>query len=125
MHTVLETPSFVSSAKSQGITEDERMEMIHAIASDPLKGDIIAGTGGARKLRFGGKGKGKRSAFRIITYYAAEDVPVFLLELYAKGEKINLTQSERNELRAILGGIANDYRKSSRAKVARLRETAS
>jgi len=125
MHSVLETDSFASSAKSYGLTEDERHEIIHAIASDPTKGAIIKGTGGARKLRFGGNGRGKRSAFRVVTYYAAEDIPVFLLEIYAKGEKINLSQSERNELKKILGGIADDYRESTRAKVAQIREIAS
>jgi hypothetical protein len=125
MHTVLETPSFANSARSQGLTEDEKFAIVKAIADDPQKGDVIKGTGGARKIRFGGKGKGKRSAFRVVTYYVADDIPVFLLDLYSKGEKINLSQSERNELKKLLGGIANDYRRSTRAKVAQLREIAS
>lgn len=125
MHTVLETESFEVSAKAAGLTEDERFEIIKVLSDDPMKGDIMQGTGGARKLRFGGKGKGKSSGYRVVHYYAGEDVPVFLLEVFAKGDKINLSQAERNELKKILGGIANDYRTSSRAKVAQLREIAS
>jgi hypothetical protein len=125
MHCVLETPSFASSAKSIGLSDDERYEIWSEIANDPHKGDLMKGTGGARKVRFGGKGKGKRSAYRVVTYYAAEDIPVFLLDIYTKGERIDLSQAERNGLKKILGGIASDYRKSTRAKVTELREKAS
>jgi hypothetical protein len=44
-------------------------------------------------------------------------VPVFLLDLYGKGEKANLTQAEKNALRAILANLAGDYRKSVARKV--------
>ena len=125
MHTVLETRSFGNAAKSLGLSDDERHEIWTAIAGNPLLGDIIKGTGGARKTRFGGRGKGKSSAYRVVTYYAAEDVPVFLLDIYAKGEKIDLSQSERNQLRKILSGIADEYRASVKVKVARLKEATS
>lgn len=98
--------------------------MTLAISEDPMIGDLIPGTGGARKFRYGGKGKGKSGGYRVITYYAADDVPVFLLDLYAKGEKINLTQAERNELKAILGSLANDWRESVKKVVADLPERA-
>jgi mRNA-degrading endonuclease RelE of RelBE toxin-antitoxin system len=69
------------------LTEDERHRIVVAIASDPTKGDLIKGTGGARKIRFSGRGKGKSSAFRVVTYFAAPDVPVFLLDIYAKEKR--------------------------------------
>lgn len=47
MHAVLETKSFEVSAKAAGLTEDEKFEIIKTLAADPLKGDIIKGTGGA------------------------------------------------------------------------------
>ena len=37
-------------------------------------GDVIEGTGGARKLRFAGKGKGKRGGFRVITFFSGADI---------------------------------------------------
>ena len=46
----------------------------------------MEGTGGCRKLRFAGKGKGKRGGFRTVHYYAGYDVPVLLLALIDKGE---------------------------------------
>lgn len=54
----------------------------------------------------------------MITYYADEDVPVFLLDLFAKGDAVNLTKAERNELREILASLVDDYRASVKNKVA-------
>jgi hypothetical protein len=125
MQAVLETKSFEASAKAAGLTEDEKFEIIRTLAADPLKGDIIKGTGGARKLRFARKGKGKSGGYRVVTYFAGDDIPVFLLEVFAKNDKINLSKSEQNELKKILDGIAGDYRKSTRARIAQLREKAS
>lgn len=70
----------------------------------------MAGTGGARKLRFAAKGKGKSGGARIITFYSGVDVPVFLLNVFSKGDKVNLTMAERNELKKILGSVARAYR---------------
>lgn len=81
----------------------------------------MEGTGGARKLRVAGRGKGKSGGYRVITFYAADDVPIFLLDLYGKGEKANLTKAERNSLHAILSTLADEHRKSVARKVATLR----
>lgn len=80
----------------------------------------MPGTGGARKVRFAGRGKGKSGGYRVITYYAADDVPVFLLDLFAKGDKVNVTKAERNELREILSTLVADYRESVKDKVQEL-----
>jgi len=64
------------------------------------------GTGGARKLRVAGRGKGKRGGYRVIPYFGAEDVPVFLLALYGKGRRADLTHAQRNNLAATLPQIA-------------------
>ena len=46
----------------------------------------------------------------MITFYAGQDIPVFLLNVFAKGDKVDLSQAERNELRRELAGLAADYR---------------
>jgi hypothetical protein len=112
MHTVIETPTYQRSAERAGLTEDERIAIVSLVAANPTAGDVMEGTGGARKLRIAGRGKGKSGGYRVITFYAAEDVPIFLLDLYAKGEKANLTKAERNALHAILSTLADEYRKS-------------
>jgi hypothetical protein len=117
MHAVIETPVYLSDAKEVGVTDDERVHIVSLIARAPLAGDIIPGTGGARKRRVEKKGKGKRGGYRIISYYAAEDVPVFLLPLVSKGQRADLSQADRNALRVELSGVADDYRAGVRAKV--------
>jgi hypothetical protein len=85
MQTVIQTPTLVAGAKVAGLDDAELADIAATMAANPLVGDIIPGTGGARKVRSGGKGKGKSGVYRVITYYAAEDVPVFLLALVDKG----------------------------------------
>jgi len=121
MHAVIETPTFLSDARAAGVSDDEREHIVNSIAAAPLAGDLIPGTGGARKRRFGGGGKGKRGAYRVITYYAAEDVPVFLLALVSKGQRADLSQADRNALRAELSAVAANYRAGVQAKVKRMR----
>ena len=59
------------------------------------------------------KGKGKSGGVRIITFYSGADIPVFLLNVFVKGDKVNLTQAERNALKKILGRVAQAYRNRS------------
>jgi len=53
----------------------------------------------------------------VITFYSGKDLPVFLLTIYRKGEKANLSKAERNELKGILGDIVREYRKGARRNV--------
>ena len=117
MHTVVETPSYLADAKASGLTEREREAVVETVANDPQAGDEISGTGGARKVHFAGRGKGKSGGYRVITFYSGKDLPVFLLTIYRKGEKANLSKAERNELKGILGDIVREYRKGARRNV--------
>jgi hypothetical protein len=120
MHTVIRTPTFLSDAKAAGLSEDEQNTIVSEISKNPTAGALMEGTGGCRKLRFAGKGKGKSGGYRTVHYYAGNDVPVLLLALIDKGETENLSKAERNELRIELAGYADDYRKGVIAKVAAL-----
>jgi hypothetical protein len=68
-------------------------------------------TGGARKLRWRAKGRGKRGGVRVIYYYHNESLPLFLLNVFAKNEKPNLTKAERNEMKTLLPRLIAGYRK--------------
>jgi mRNA-degrading endonuclease RelE of RelBE toxin-antitoxin system len=116
MHTVVEMPTFLSDCRRAGILDqDEYFAIVDAIAEDPQAGDIIRGTGGARKRRFAGRGKGKSGGYRVISYCPANDVPVLLLTLIDKGERADLSQAGRNEVRRLLLAYGQDYRASVRA----------
>lgn len=122
MQTVIRTPTFLADAKAAGLSEEEQDEMVRTIAANPLAGVIMEGTGGCRKLRFAGRGKGKSGGYRTIHYFAGDDVPILLLVLIDKGEDENISKEERNELRDELDGYAADYRQSVKEKVAELRK---
>ena len=110
MQTVLLTPTFERQAKAAGLSEDEIAGIVSVLAADPLAGDLISGTGGARKVRFARVGAGKSGGYRTIHYFGGDDVPIFLLGLIDKRERANLSKAERNELAAILPKIAAAYR---------------
>lgn len=117
MHTVVEAPSHLADAKAAGLTASEREAVVEMIANRPEAGDEISGTAGARKVRVAGKGKGKSGGYRVIAFYSGKDVPVFLLAVYSKGEKADLSKAERNELKDILGDLGREYRKRVRRHV--------
>lgn len=116
-HAVIETPDYLSDAKAAGVTETQRAAIIMILAADPVAGVEIPGTGGARKVRVAGRGKGKSGGYRVITFYTGRDVPVFLLNVFSKGDRVDLSQAERNELRKELVGLAEDYRTGVHARV--------
>jgi hypothetical protein len=111
VQTVVETESYIRDARATGLTDHERLRIVDFIAANPEAGKEIRGSGGARKVRFAGKSKGKSGGYRVITFYSGEDVPVFLLNVFAKNEKADLSQAERNELKTVLAALADTYRR--------------
>lgn len=104
MHTVAETTLFSRKADAL-LSAQERMDLITLLAWNPLAGDVVPGTGGVRKLRYGAGGRGKRSAFRVIYYVLTEELPIVAITLYGKNEKSDLTPAERDGARRIVEGM--------------------
>jgi hypothetical protein len=122
MKTVIQTPAFLASARAAGLSEGLQLLIVETISDDPMMGDIMVGTGGCRKCRWAGRGKGKSGGYRTVHYNGADDVPVLLLLVIDKGERGNLTQSERNELKKLMQDYERDYRASVAAKVKQIRQ---
>lgn len=110
MQAVVETPDYLRDAKAAGIRGDERWSIVDYVAANPKAGDLIVGSGGARKIRFAAPGRGKSGGYRVVTYYGGDDLPVFLLNVFKKGERVNLSKAEINALREELSHLARDYR---------------
>lgn len=72
--------------------------MIDHLAAQPRAGDLIQGTGGIRKLRWARGGRGKSGGVRVIYYFHSDRIPLYLLTVFGKGEKADLSKGERNEL---------------------------
>jgi hypothetical protein len=88
MHTVIETADYLQDAKDAGLSGEEMAAIIEIISSDPKAGDVMVGTGGARKLRFGVGGTGKRGGVRTVHYFGGDDVPVFMLAVRRSRQSI-------------------------------------
>jgi hypothetical protein len=121
MQAVVETPGYLADARSAGLTDEERAHIVALVSCQPTAGDAIVGTGGARKIRVAGRGKGKSGGYRVVTFFGGQDIPVFLLAVFGKGDKVNLTKVERNDLRVELAGLADDYRTGRKKMLERIR----
>jgi hypothetical protein len=110
MHAVCETRAFERDAAAAGMSRAEVEAFVDFLAVNPEAGDEIQGSGGCRKIRVAGRGRGKSGGYRVITFFTGPDLPVFLLTVFAKGETANLTKAERNELAKITAVLAIEYR---------------
>ncbi len=95
--TVAELPEYQRRAEKL-LSPDERQDIVAYLAAFPREGDLIRETGGVRKLRWGRSGRGKSAGVRVIYYFHSERMPLYLLTVFAKNERADLTQGERNGL---------------------------
>jgi len=95
--TVAETEPFQRKV-SRLLTEDEKAGLITYLSAFPNAGVLIQGTGGIRKLRWARSGRGKSGGVRVIYYFHNSEMPLYLLTLFGKNEKTNLSKAERNIL---------------------------
>jgi hypothetical protein len=116
LQTLVATPTFEAQAKRAGVSEAELKDICDHIAADPMAGDIMPGTGGARKLRHRSQAGGKSGGWRTIHYFAGRDIPVFLLAIYGKSQRDNLTKAERNDLACVLPLLADAYKMNTARK---------
>ena len=93
------TPQF-DKKRRKLLTEEIYAEFITYIGLHPTSGDVIAGTGGLRKIRTptGKNNRGKSGGARILYYCQIEEL-VLLIDIYTKSEKENITPAEKNEIK--------------------------
>ncbi|MBI1302083.1 MAG: addiction module toxin RelE [Alphaproteobacteria bacterium] len=97
MITIGETLQFIKKAEKL-MTKAEKDELVEFVAKNPEAGDIIPKTGGVRKLRFAREGQGKSSSFRVIYYYYNVQNPVYMLTVFEKNEKANISDAEKQTI---------------------------
>lgn len=84
MLTVIESPEFIDCAAKVWST-DERHAFIDWISDNPEAGDVIAGSGGLRKVRWSRAGMGKRGGARVIYFVRNARGELVLVTVYTKG----------------------------------------
>lgn len=109
MHRIfVELPPFRryldSLSEGQTILRDIQAMLLE----NPEIGDVILGTGGLRKVRHGGKNKGKRGGYRITYLHRPEVEKIYLLVLYAKNEQDDLSPLQKKELKRLVDILKNE-----------------
>lgn len=111
--TVVELTPFIHAVQS--VWDDaERVSFTTYIAENYEDGDLIQGTGGLRKIRWTRSGIGKRGGVRIIYYYYDQQAPVYLITAFAKNEKENLTNEDKNFLAALTTQLKAEIKNKKR-----------
>jgi len=93
VRTVVEFKLFSRIAEGR-LSEAARKALTDLLAVEPDAGDLIPGGGGARKLRWAASGHGKSGGARIITYWHCDGCPVYLITMYLKADRSDLSQAE-------------------------------
>ena len=92
------------------MTEEDRRELELLLLEDPKRGQLIERTGGFRKVRFArpSRREGKSGGTRVTYYLLDRRDRIYLLLVYAKGVKDDLTRAEENELRKLARALEEE-----------------
>ncbi|MCX7375478.1 MAG: type II toxin-antitoxin system RelE/ParE family toxin [Alphaproteobacteria bacterium] len=106
--TVVELPLFQRQARD--VWDDaDRAAFVDFIARNPESGDLIPEIGGVRKIRWRRQGTGKRGGARVVYFYHDPQMPIFLLLVYAKAQRENMTPDEKKQVRALATTLKQGY----------------
>ena len=107
MITIAETKPFQRKV-AKLLSREEREDLIAYLAEHPSSGVLIEGTGGVRKLRWGRSGRGKSGGVRVIYYFHSEIMPLYLLAVFGKNEKADISGQEKRALaKAVIELVAH------------------
>jgi mRNA-degrading endonuclease RelE of RelBE toxin-antitoxin system len=100
--------SLFSKLLARYLTDEDYRNFQNHIALQPEVGDLIRGSGGVRKVRWGAGGKGKSGGVRVIYYWAKSAEQTFLLTIYGKGEKESLSASDLKKVVKLVEELLDD-----------------
>jgi mRNA-degrading endonuclease RelE of RelBE toxin-antitoxin system len=104
MFSFIETKLFTRLVQDY-LTDDEYRELQAKLSEQPEAGNVIAGSGGVRKLRWGASGRGKRGGYRVIYYWRPARQVFWMLTMYPKNVADNIPVGV---LRAIRKEVEDD-----------------
>jgi hypothetical protein len=97
----IETPTFTRQVLEL-LTDDEYRALQNTLAQDPECGDLIKAGGGIRKIRHALQGRGKSAGVRAIYYWVKNKHQIYMLVVYPKSRKDDLSDKETVILRALV-----------------------
>lgn len=102
------TKPFLVSWKAMGLNDDQLKDLEQILLENPKTGDVIQGTGGARKMRIHLDGRGKSGGGRVIYLDVFEKEKLYLLFAYPKNMQSNLTPEQLKILKTIIDAIKKE-----------------
>ena len=106
LHTIVELESFLKRARAI-MSDDERIGIVTFLAANPEAGISLGG--GLRKVRSAREGGGKSGGYRTLYVFGGDAMPLFLLTVFAKNEKGNLTKAEQAAAVAVSKALLATY----------------
>jgi len=103
---ILETRAFTARIDDL-LTQEEYRALQLDLVRHPAAGDVIPGTGGLRKIRWGLKGRGKRGGCRVIYFWHAASSRLLMLFAFSKSERADIGADQKKLLRRI---VESEYR---------------
>ena len=94
---IIELPNFTKLVVSY-LNDDEYKELQNHLVKHPKSGDLIPETGGLRKVRWAGSGKGKRGGLRVIYFWVTSDDEIIMVSIYKKSDMDDLTKEQYKNL---------------------------
>lgn len=111
------TSIFENQWKKIGLTDDDLRRLQLEILQNPEQGVIMQGTGGLRKIRFALENRGKSGSARVCYIDFLVYETIFLLTLYTKNEKDNLTQKEKNDFKVMIDSLEKELKMQAERSV--------
>lgn len=102
----IETSEFTKHLRSH-LSDDNYAALQTFLSAHPDAGDLVRGSGGIRKIRWGSEGRGKQGGNRVIYYWLVAEDQIYLLTVYGKGVKDDLTSAELASWRQVVEEIKN------------------
>ena len=93
------------------LTDNELIQLETYLMENPEMGDIMQGTGGLRKIRWALPNRGKSGSIRVLYIDFIYDDKIYMIDLFPKEEKDNLSQAEKNMIKQLIKVIAEELRK--------------
>lgn len=102
------TEPFRKCWKAMGLSEDDLKKLEEILLENPQLGDVIEGTGGARKMRIQIENRGKSGGGRVIYVDVFEKEKLYFLLAYPKNVQDNLTSDQKKQVRKLVEAIKKE-----------------
>lgn len=106
--TLAEVKSFSKQA-AEVFTMAEWEALSQCLSMNPAYGELIDGTGGVRVVRWPAESQGRNGHVRIIYYFRDLNIPLYLLAIYERGERLHLSAADKRIIRLLVEEVVASY----------------